>query len=116
MIRKIINILFIVSGAKFYMDYILLSNPVSKNPLIHILFGWSKSIYSAFDYRSRHKSSMSLFIIHLTLCFIMFILKRDLLLNALVNIYPMIVQVYVGYRLHIIIKFKNERFYKNNKI
>ncbi len=50
------KLLFTLIGGQFYLDWILITNPTSKNKLIRYLYGGMKKFYSAFDYRNRLKN------------------------------------------------------------
>jgi hypothetical protein len=97
---------FIISGAKFYFDWILLTNPVSKNSIIRFLMSPIKDCYSAINYKSRLNLAIILFTIHFLFAIFSFFMDFKFFLNILVNIYPCIVNFYIGYRCYIIKKFK----------
>ncbi len=106
-----IDFLFKITGAKFYMDWLLITNPISKNPIIKFLWGWMKSVYTANNYKYRFRLSIILFSVH----FVMFIFaffdnNYNFMWEIIYNIYPMIIQIYVGYRCWCVIKWKK---YKN---
>jgi hypothetical protein len=81
------------------MNWILLTNPTSKNPLIRKIYGWNKKGYCGFHYENRLKMAYVYGTIHLIGAISMTLLG-DLfsLSNILVNLYPIIVQVYIGVR------------------
>jgi hypothetical protein len=99
---------FKLVGAKFYMDWLLITNPISKNPIIKLVWGWAKFAYTAKDYNNRLRLAIILFTVH----FIMFILdifldrSYNIIWEILYNIYPMIIQIYVGYRCWCVIQWK----------
>ena len=105
--QGIINNIFILCGGKFYLDYLLLTNPTSKNPIIKLLFGWLKKSYVAKDYEGRYSLAIILIVVHL-IFFTVFLIadKRVSFSNTLVNLYPIIVQLYIGYRCWILKKNK----------
>lgn len=105
----IIKCIFIICGGRFYLNYILPTNPNSKNPIIKWLWGWAKADYSGKDYKGRYFSSWLYFSIHLVGCIINFINGGIFsVANILVNIYPMIVQLWIGYRCLRVINFKKK--------
>lgn len=93
------DILFILCGGKLYLDYILLTNEKSKNPLIKILFpklnDWN------WRYKSRLKFAYTAGTAHVLFAIFMFTIGLEfsvIIINILVNIYPIIVQLYIGVR------------------
>lgn len=128
---KILDLIFILIGGKFYMDYLLITNPKSKNILIRKLLKFIRmeNGIDAYDYRSRYSQCISLGIIHIIatiICLITYyqpnnfysylvISKPDFIIhNLLTNVYPIIVQFYIGYRLHKILKYKNSNNYEKS--
>lgn len=90
---------FILCGGRLYMNWILPTNPASKNPLIRKVFGWNKEAYCGFNYKTRLKFSYIYGIIHLIGAIALFLLGKFFSLeNILVNLYPIIVQIYIGTR------------------
>lgn len=109
---KFLPFLFILCGGKFYMDWILITNPMSKNPLIKLLFGWAKYGYSGSDPVSRYSLAVSCGIVHIfgfSLSY--YLLDEITLMNVLSNLYPIVVQLYIGIRC-----WKVIQFYKNRTI
>jgi len=51
---NVISWIFILCGGKLYLDYILPTNPTSKNPLIKFLYGWAKPSYPGREYKVRY--------------------------------------------------------------
>jgi hypothetical protein len=110
------KLLFKLSGAEFYMDYLLITNPKSKTWFIR------KFWFSYFDpnfqsINSRLNFAYSTGYTHLfglllwiplyycSLCKIS--LTEIFFINLFINIYPIIIQVYIGSRCYKIINFKN---------
>ena len=115
----IINLLFILSGTKFYMDWILPTNPASKNPIIKFLISPLKFAYSVTNnLKGRFYQSFIFISIHLFF-FVLYILQETgLLLNLLFNIYPIIINLYIAYRIKLILNFrkiKNENMFFTTK-
>lgn len=110
--RKIIDILFIITLSRFYLNWILITNPSSHNPVIKFVWGWCKDGYEAKKYKSRFNFALIAGITHLFFAIMMFCVGEGLTLtNLLVNIYPVMVQLYIGYRCYIIIKHKEILLY-----
>ena len=87
--------MFILCGAKFYLDYILPSNPSSKNPVFKLIWGgakirqnWEFRLFLAFLYGAIHLVGLVMY----------FRIDAPLWINALINIYPVIIQIYIGLR------------------
>ena len=108
--NKILKLLFVITGGELYFKYILPTNPSSRNPINRWLckrvgIDWSVSRKTAYQ---RLYSAYLLIILH----GIMFILTKLLsttnstLINVLVNLYPVWVNVYIGYRCYSIEKTK----------
>jgi hypothetical protein len=90
---------FILCGGQFYLNWILPTNPTSKNPVIKLLYGWMKALYTAKDVTNRYYCAIIYGSIHIIMGTLMFIDGRGFTIgNLLVNIYPIIVQVYIGVR------------------
>jgi len=103
----VIRLVFLLCGGKFYLNWILVTNPTSKNPLIKLLYGWMKSSYSAKDFRNRYGFAWFFGIIHMVIAILMFIDGRGFTItNLLVNIYPIVVQLYIGFRCWRVMNFK----------
>lgn len=93
-------------GAKFYFDWILPTNWSSKNPLFRVLwlYYWRKPmrilpnnrLIFAYVYISIHTIFLSISIFTLTFG----------LSDVIVNIYPIIVNLYIGYRCKILINYR----------
>jgi len=95
----VINWLFVLCGGKLYLDYILITNPTSRNPIIKLLYGWMRKAYTASNYTNRYYQALVLGTVHL-IGFIWYSITGNMVSvgNILVNVYPIIVQAYVGYR------------------
>ncbi len=89
--QSVLDWIFIVCGGKFYLDWILPTNPVSRNPVIRFLWGWLAYPYSAVNYKSRYNSAIIVAIIHTVGAVAYFKTDVDIIPNLLVNIYPIIV-------------------------
>lgn len=90
---------FILCGGQLYLNWILLTNPTSKNPLIRAIYGWNKKGYCGFHYETRLIMAYAYGASHLFLAILMaFAGGFFSLSNILVNIYPIIVQIYIGAR------------------
>jgi hypothetical protein len=110
--KNLIKWLFILSGAKLYMDWILPTNPSSKNPLIKFIYGWAKEAFVPFYIKNRIIQGLILMSGH-TLFYLWYVLTNTSIINNLLfNVYPIIVQLYVISRLYPIML--NKRLY--NKI
>lgn len=112
---KTINLIFVWSGAKFYMNWILPTNPMSKNPVIKLLWGWTWLAYTAKSPKGRLALAYTCGIVHV-FGFIISIavdIYRDNLIsyssayNILANVYPILVQLYIGYRCYIVLQHRN---------
>jgi hypothetical protein len=105
-IKNIPKLLFIYTGTKLFMDYILITNPISKNPLVKYIYGFMKKAYTATDYKERLIDAKILTVIHLLGIGIYILLDVNWIANIIFNVYPILVQLYIGYRCYKIIKFK----------
>jgi len=110
---SLLNWFFILSGTKFYLDYILITNPTSKNPIIRSLYRYLQNPYSATDYKSRFNMALAAGTIHVI--GVILYTYLDMFYswsNLLINIYPIIIQIYVGYRLYLVKQSKRKPFIK----
>ena len=111
---KILNFLFVITLGKFFLQWILPTNPQSRNPLWRILTKSIKLNYSATpkNIKTRFFMAKILFIVHLSLAIISFILDDIKIApsNVLVNFYPMWVQVYIGLRCYWAIKKRTGKY------
>lgn len=89
---------FILSGAKLYMDWLLVTNPISKNPLIKLCWGWTKKWYTGTKYEQRLNTAISCFTVHFVLGIIYYFIDCGFVTNMAVNVYPCIVNAWIGYR------------------
>ena len=90
---------FILFGGQFFLNWILPTNPSSKNPAINILYGRTKNINLANNVAGRYRLAWVWGTIHIIFCWLMILSEKGLsTMNILVNIYPIIVQVYIGVR------------------
>lgn len=97
---------FILCGGQFYLNWILPTNPMSKNRLINLMWGGKKCTWW-WKYNNRIFFAMYMGVLHcvfagLNLAFGTFWSP----LNILVNLYPIIVQIYIGVRCY---RIKNLR-------
>lgn len=109
MFRKIADFLFIATGTEFYMDWVLPTNPSSHNPFIRIFLIFLKPAYNFHQYRIRLGVAIAAFSMHSFFCILMLINPQtlfSLVSNLFVNIYPMMIQLYIGYRCICVIKEK----------
>lgn len=98
---NVISWLFILCGGKIYLDYILITNPTSRNPLIKKLWGWMKDEYTAKRDNTRYINSYIWGGIHVVLLTVNIIAGSMWSIgNILANVYPIIVQLYIGYRCY----------------
>jgi len=105
--NDLIKLLFILCGGKFYLDYILITNPTSKNILIKYIYGYFKDVFTAFKYEQRYYFAYIFITIHLIFCILNFMGGFVFsITNILVNIYPIIVNSYIGYKCYKVKKFK----------
>ena len=115
---KTLNFLFVLTGAKFYMDWLLITNPVSKNPLWRFIMSPMKKSYSATDYKSRYTGCYMFIIVHIIMGLVYLYTGGPFIINLLVNVYPIIVNTYLAIRLRklIIAKAKNVWYAKLHKL
>lgn len=102
---NIIDIIFILIGGKLYMDWILPTNPTSKNILFRFMRPF-KPGYSANKYNNRYKQSITFITIHLIAAICYFLTPCSLISNILINFYPIIVNSYILIRLQKVINHK----------
>ena len=99
LVGAVIRWFFILCGGQLYMNWVLITNPTSKNPLIKFIYGWNKKAYCGFNYKNRLQLACLLGSIHIIGAIIMAFCGGFLsITNILVNIYPIIVQFYIGWR------------------
>ena len=109
--KKIVDFIFFITLGRLYLDWILITNPKSHNPLIKLIFGWAAHGYTAWNYKVRYKFALAAGIMHFVFAIGMLILDNFHIgiINLLFNIYPVWVQLYVGYRLSAVIRHKNSQ-------
>jgi hypothetical protein len=90
------------------MDYVLITNPISKNIIIKFCFGYFKMLYSGATYYQRFYTAIMCCILHFIFIILYIIIKCDFIINLLVNIYPFIINLYIGYRCYNIIQIKKK--------
>lgn len=113
--------LFVFCGAKFYLDWILIDSPSTKNPVYKFLFGWFyRNVYSeCYGLKNgvRFRSVTAVFAAtsHI-FCLAMYVTSppfehptREFLFQLLVNIYPTIVNTYVLVRCVSVLLHKQKR-------
>lgn len=103
--KTFIDLLFIICGGKFYLDYILPTNSQSKNPIVRI---FSSLLEYDTDYKTRYISCYVFGGIHIVGLIAYFYMNISIILNILINIYPIVVQLYIGYRIVKIMKHKRK--------
>lgn len=107
-IMKILHWLFVLSGGQFYLNWILPTNPSSKNPLINLIYGGRQHCWYG-DYKVRLKACFMYGIIHIIGAILYFFINEFwTICNLAINIYPIIVQVYIGIRCYRIIILKKD--------
>lgn len=105
-VHNILRWIFILCGGHFYLNYILITNNKSKNPLIKFLWKRFKNNYTP---KSRLKFAYTAGLIHVGFAIGHIYTKSFFSLgNFLVNIYPIIVQLYMGYRCYRILKLRKK--------
>ena len=99
-----LDIMFIIIGGRFYMDWILPTNPASKNPVWRFIISPIKESYSSKNLNGRFIQSFVFISIHVVGLLFYIIGDGDFLSNLLVNIYPIIVNTYIAIRINNIIR------------
>ena len=113
---SIITWIFVFCGGKFYLDYILITNPISNNILIRLLYGNMRQVYTANNINKRYKLSIKLALIHIIAFAINSYMGQMLSFsNILINIYPIIVQTYIGYKCWYLKTLKVNNYEKTQK-
>lgn len=96
---RIIRWFFILCGGKFYLNWILPTNPMSKNPLIILMWGGKKCNWW-WKYNDRMTMCYVYGGIHLVFAGLNLAIGQFWSVgNILVNIYPIIVQCYIWSRV-----------------
>lgn len=114
--QDLYSMLFILIGGKFYLNWMLITNPTSKNFLIR-RFWKNNSIFRYSSIKDRYGACFALGGIHLLIgTFFLFIDQGLLPGNVLTNLYPCLVQLYIGIRCHKILKSrqKSNALYKKS--
>lgn len=104
--KKFIHLVFILSGAKLYFNWILPTNPASKNPIIKKI--WGKQNYTMCKYKSRLTNSYFSGVGHMAGVIVYIFIDMPLWTNILINIYPVIIQIYIGFRCFKIIQSRKK--------
>ena len=103
---RIVSWIFILCGGNFYLNWILPTNPQSKNILIRKVWGRvSKEKYMG-STQNRLGMAYSLGLVHVIGALIFFIISLvaghvEMFwhpINVLANLYPILVQLFIGYR------------------
>jgi hypothetical protein len=97
---KIIDFLFVFSGTQLYLNWILPTNPQSKNPLYRLFYGKLRFKPYAKNYKDRLGLACGFIGIHTIAAIMYIIVGHDFLgwSNVLVNLYPILVNFYIGYQ------------------
>lgn len=115
-IPVVVRWFFIAIGGKFYMDWILPTNPTSKNKLIILLWGGKKRHCWTWDYKNRIKFCYIYGGIHIVFAILNAISGTFLSVgNILVNIYPIIVQLYIFYRCVRVLNLRTTSYINTSK-
>lgn len=94
-INRIINWIFVFSGTNFYMNWILPTNPQSKNPVIK--FCWFGFKFK--NAKNRFYCGIIYLCIHISGAIISYNTKIMWTIeNIFINLYPIIIQLYIGYK------------------
>ena len=94
---KILKLIFILTGCKFYFDYILPTNWASKNQLYRLYWDSFGERSNCLDCIDRIKFCYICGTIHL-IGFLSLIPSGHFIVNLLVNIYPIMIQIYIWLR------------------
>lgn len=102
-----------ILGVKFYLNWLLPTNPTSRNPVFSFMWRSKKTIYLDYTKSSikyRIGIGAGYFIAHLIM-FIMYEITStgstntiDIISQTLVNVYPMLVQIYISMRCYRVLK------------
>jgi len=113
--RKIVDIIFKLIGAKFYLDWLLFSNWSSKNPFYKWLY---KSLpkENIIDVKTRINFAYVFGVIHLLFLLIDIVCHAFSFSDVVINIYPIIVNLYIGYRCWVVKQNRNfiKKIYGNS--
>lgn len=108
-----LTVFFIIIGVRFYFDWILPTNPVTKNPLFRLIY--KKNWITKISPTERLNFCYGFIAVHL---FLGVFLPSDSIFyweNILANIYPILVQIYIGVRCYRIIKKRYKVVSKETK-
>lgn len=107
---SIICWIFIIVGGNVYLNWILITNPKSKNPFIKKIWSFDKT---KINITSRLEFAYFAGIGHF-ICMIIFGITSNFFspANLLVNVYPVFVQCFIGYRCFKIKKIKESFYFK----
>lgn len=105
-LNSIIYIILYLLGGFIYLDWLLITNDQSKNPIIKVFWNLVGLRHFQNAYQ-RYVSAITLFFIHFTGNIVFMVLYamygmtcENVVLNLLVNVYPMLVQIYIGFRCY----------------
>lgn len=108
--NKILNYFFIFTGTKLYFNYILPTNPVSKNPLFKALWGYKNN--KMLSCESRIILAFIFGGIHI-LGFVTYIVtERNWCSNILINVYPVIVQICIGLKCYLVLTYRKTKIHQ----
>lgn len=97
---------FVWSGAKFFMDWILPTNWSSKNPIFRVLWLYYWRPKGLISPKFRLVFAYVYGLIHITGLFTSVFITYFSWSDVFVNIYPIIVNVYIGYRCQTVIRWR----------
>ena len=104
--NKIIHVFFIWSGAKFFMDWILPSNDSSKNPIFRVLWLYYWRHKKPISPQNRLNAAYIYASIHILGLFASIMLNKFGWADIFVNIYPIVINAYIGCRCKAIILWR----------
>jgi hypothetical protein len=114
--RPILHFVFFATGGKIYMDWLLITNSSSKNPLIKWVTTFLRLDYSInkrWKLKTRYVGTYILSGLHIV-GFILFVHNNiSIVENILINVYPVWVQVYIGDRCKRIMNIQKTMLAKN---
>lgn len=112
-LNTLITTIFYLLGGRFYMDWILITNDKSKNLFLRKFWEYMGVEYFK-NVGNRFMLSIMLFTIHFVYngFFVWAHITHgvdwvNIVINLLVNVYPMLVQIYIGFRCYRVIQHKN---------
>lgn len=108
---RTMNTIFILIGGRFYFDYILPTNWSSKNPVYRFL--WLRWLWSIKMYDPKLRLKLSFFYGSIHVVGAIANITTGTFMswsNIMVNVYPVIVQIWIAHRCYKIICFtKNKK-------